>query len=55
MKIDQSFLELQVSVKPSLAVVLLRSWSVFQAVAGSFPCSLYLKSGRMFSDGKEKL
>lgn len=55
MKTDQDFRELQVGVKPPLAVVLLRSWSEFQVVAGPLPCSLYFKSGRIFSDGEEKL
>lgn len=55
MKMDRAFLELQVSVKPPLAVVLLRSWSEFQVAAGPLPRSPYFKSGRIFSDGEEKL
>lgn len=41
MKVDQAVIELQVSVKPSLAMVLLRSLSEFQFAAGSLLCSVF--------------
>lgn len=55
MKIDQAVIGLQVSVKPSLAVVLHRSLSEFQLAAGPLLCFLYFKSERIVSDAEEKL
>lgn len=55
MKMDQAVIELQVSVEPSLAMMLLRSLTEFQFAAGPLLCSLYFKSERIFSDAEEKL
>lgn len=53
MKIDQAVIELQVSVKPFLATMLLRSLSEFQFAAGPLMCCPYFKSERIVSDAEK--